>query len=378
MDRAILTQDYETATPETRAGKLRSTLEESSTEAVLVVDDEVVGAVLARDLLRSRLSDDAQAQAVMGTVPQLDPETSVREIARVLVENDTTVAPLVDEEGLHGVVTRDSLLEDVGADLSTLDVADVYTADPVTVERKAKMGEVVNELRENGISRLPVVDDEDGLVGVATTDDLVEFVVRGTDTADRGDRGGGEKPHLTDLPVENVMSRPAETTTPDESVQSAVETMFEKNYDGLVVVEDGTDDPVGVLTKTDVLRALTYTETPELDLQVTNPEYLRSTDRAEITEQIEEITEKYQELDVINAHVTLQKHDESHRGQSLMRCQIRLFTDKDQLAGTGEGYGAEDAFSIALEKLEQNVLELKGKRSETEEREAVLRKLHDI
>ncbi|WP_167768542.1 hypothetical protein [Haloarcula amylovorans] len=36
-----------------------------------------------------------------------------------------------------------------------------------------------------------------------------------------------------------------------------------------------------------------------------------------------------------------------------------------------------DAFSIALEKLEQNVLELKGKRSETEEREAVLRKLHD-
>lgn len=370
MERAILTEEYEIVAPDTRAGKLRSTLEKASTAAVLVVDeDDVVGAVLPRDLLRSRLSDDAQAQAVMSTVPQLDPETDVREIARVLVENETTVVPLVDETGIAGVVTRDSLLEEATEGLEEVAVADVYTRDPITVDRKTEMGNVVNTLRESGVSRVPVVDDDE-LVGIATTDDLVEFVVRGTDTTTNGSRGG-DKSTLVELPVENVMSRPAETTTPSASVESAVETMFEKGYDGMVVDDDSTEGPAGVVTKTDVLRALTGVETPDLEVEVVNPEYFRTEDREAVAERIESVTEKYQDLEVFGARVMLQKHDENHRGLSLIRCQVRLFTDTEQLAGTGEEYGAADAFSAALETLERNVLELKNKRSDTERSESV-------
>lgn len=370
MERAISTESYEIAAPDTRAGKLRSTLEKASTEAVLVVDeDEVVGAVLPRDLLRSRLSDDAQAQAVMGTVPKLDPETDVHEIARVLLENETTVVPLVDETGIYGVVTRDSLLAEATDGLETMEVADIYTSDPITVDRKTEMGKVVNTLRERDVSRLPVVDDDE-LVGIATTDDLVEFVVRGTDTTTNGSRGG-DKSNLVELPVENVMSRPAETTTPSATVESVLETMFEKGYDGMVVDDDSADGPIGIVTKTDVLRAVTGVETPDLEVQVVNPEYFRTEEREAVAERIEAITEKYQELDVFDARVTLQKHDENHRGLSLMRCQVRLFTDGEQLAGTGEEYGAADAFSAALETLERNVLELKGKRSEAEQTETV-------
>lgn len=374
---SIVTDQYERVEPDARAGSLRSTLSQDTTDAVLVVDDGVVGAVLARDLLRSRLNDDAEARALAEPVPCIEWGTGIREVARLLVENDTTVAPVVDDGGLHGVVTRDSLLRSVSADLSALDVSEVHTRAPVTARREATMGEVINDLRENDISRLPVIEDGD-LVGVATTGDLVEFAVRGTETVSAGDRGG-EKSDLLDLPVENVMSRPAVTTTPDRSVQSALETMFERDRDGLVVVgEDRPDTVLAVLTKTDVLRALTYTASSHLDVQVTNSDLLRQTDRESITDRVESIADKYQELDVIHAHVTFQRHDEQHRGESLVRAAVRLFTDRTQLAGTGEGYGAENALSIALDKLERNVLELKGKESVDGDHEQVLRRLGEV
>ncbi|WP_162562472.1 CBS domain-containing protein [Salinigranum rubrum] len=358
----MVTQEYETAEPETRVGAVRSELETATTEAVLVVDEDVTGAVLPRDLLRSRLSDDAEVQSIQRRVPAVDSETGVREVARLLVENETTIAPVFDGEAFRGVVTRDSLLRAVSDSLSAIDVADVYTTEPATVDRKTAMGELVNDLRENDLTRLPVLDDGD-LVGVATTDDLVEFVVRSAQAPSAGDRGG-EKADLLELPVENVMSRPAETTTPTRTVQSAVERMLETGYDGLAVVTDDTHgDLIGVISKTDVLQALVVAESERLDVQVTNPEYLRTEEREEVPRRIEAIVEKDQKLDVIDAQVDFQKHDEELRGQSLFRCQIRLFTDEDQVAGTGEGYGAADALSTALETLERNVLDLKNQRT---------------
>lgn len=379
----LVTQEVEKARPDTRVGKVRSRLQADSNDAVLVVDGEVRGVIVPRDLLRSRLSDDAEARAVMHTVPSVEWGTGVREIARLLVENDTTVAPVVDDVDVPGVVTRDSLLREVLGDLDALDVGDVHTRDPVTVARDATMGEVVNDLRENTVSRVPVLEDGD-LAGIATTDDLLEFVVRTTDSAARGDRGG-DQPQLLDLPVENVMRRPAETITPTATLQEAVETMFETAVGGLVVVDDERDDRgtesevLAVLTKSDVLGALTYTEESRVDVQVTNPDYLRSTDREAVAERIASITEQYADLDVVHARVDFQRHDETHRGEPLFRCQARLFTDETQLAGTGEGYGAENALSLALDKLERNVLDLKERRTaDQDQRSQVRRKLQDL
>ena len=44
----------------------------------------------------------------------------------------------------------------------------------------------------------------------------------------------------------------------------------------------------------------------------------------------------------------------------------------------GEGYGAETAFHVAVDKLERNVLELKGTRADAEYEGQVLRKLGEL
>ena len=66
------------------------------------------------------------------------------------------------------------------------------------------------------------------------------------------------------------------------------------------------------------------------------------------------------------------------RGTPLIMSQIRLRTTHGQVAGSGEGYGAEHAFHVALDRLERNVLEMKGMQSDEEYEGQLLRKLNEI
>jgi hypothetical protein len=83
-------------------------------------------------------------------------------------------------------------------------------------------------------------------------------------------------------------------------------------------------------------------------------------------------------MQVQHAHVRFHEHKETHRGTPLIQAQIRLRTNKGQAAGSGEGYGADNAFRVALDKLERNVLELKGVRADEEYRGQLLRKLGEL
>lgn len=97
-----------------------------------------------------------------------------------------------------------------------------------------------------------------------------------------------------------------------------------------------------------------------MDVQITNIALLETLQRSAVTEAIRSVAAKYQEMDVLHAHVRFHEHKEKLRGTPLILCKIRLRTSHGQMAGTGEGYGAEHAFRLALDTLERNVLETKG------------------
>jgi ribosome-associated translation inhibitor RaiA len=165
----------------------------------------------------------------------------------------------------------------------------------------------------------------------------------------------------------------------DASVRDAVEEMLDNDYDGLVVTPEADDHLVaGVVTKTDVLRALTFTEEEHMDVQITNISVLETLTREEIRQRIEAVADKYQDMQVQHAHVRFHEHKEKLRGTPLIQSQIRLRTNKGQAAGSGEGYGADTAFRVATDKLERNVLELKGVQADEEYRGQLLRKLGEL
>ncbi len=380
----IATREYIEVDVGQRMGKVRSTFENGNPKGIIVTDDGAYeGVISEREVLQSHVEDDAKVAALIkpsrnDPAPKIDREENVREAARLLIESNSKVAPVFEHGDLWGVITDDAILEAVLENLDALSVEDIYTDDPVTLQEDDGIGKAINYLRENGISRLPVLNENGFLTGVVTTHDIADFVIRENHTTTTGDRVGDSQ-RLLDVPVYDIMNSPVETTTLDVTAKEAVETMLEKDYAGLMVTPEDDDRVViGVITKTDVLRALTFTEEEHMDVQITNISMLDTITRESIVQSIEEVADKYADMQVMHAHVRFHEHNEKLRGTHLVQCQIRLRTNKGQVAGTGEGYGAENAFRVAIDKLERNVLEIKGVTSDEEYRGQLLRKLNEL
>jgi len=376
----IATPDFVAVDAGKRLGKIRSIFEREKPRGIIVTEDgDYAGVIGEKQLIRSRMGDDTKASVVMKSAPRVDRHEDVREAARMLVEGDVKIAPVFEGEQLYGVVSADTILRAVLDNLDAISVSDILTTDVVSVGEQAHVGQVINKLREHGISRLPVVDDDTGsLVGIVTTHDLVDFVVRDDSRQGRGDRRG-DLDRMLDLPVYDLMTSPVVTATPDETVDGVVDRMFDNDVSGLIVTPSQDDQQVhGIVTKTDVLRALTFTEESRMDVQITNVRLLETLTREEVVESITTVVDKYQEMQVLHAHVRFHEHKEKLRGTPLMQCQIRLRTNHGQVAGSGEGYGAEHAFHVALDKLERNVLEVKGLNADERYQGQLLRKLGEL
>jgi len=375
----IATREFVDVDIDVRLGKVRSIFERENPKGIVVTEDgEYAGVITQKALLQSHVEDDAKAGAMTTSAPTVERTDDVREVARVLVEGASKVVPVFEAGELWGIVTEDAILEAVLPNLDSLTVEQIYTTEVVTVTEDDTVGRAINQLREHGISRLPVLDSDGYLSGMVTTHDIVDVVVRDMNKATRGDRAG-EIERMLDLPVYDTMNSPVETTTLEESVRDAVERMLENDFAGLVVTPEGDDDLVaGIVTKTDVLRALTFTEEEHMDVQITNVRLLDTLSRETIREDIEGVADKYAAMQVQHAHVRFHEHKEKLRGTPLIQCQIRLRTNKGQAAGSGEGYGAQPAFNVALDKLERNVLERKGVVADEEYRGQLLRKLGEL
>jgi CBS domain-containing protein len=376
----IATTDYAEIDADKRLGKVRSIFEHDKPKGIVVTEDgEYTGIINQKQLIQSHVQDGAKVRGLVRSAPMVNRTDGVREVARILVESGAKIAPVFEGEQLWGVVSEEDILEAVLDNLDTLTVEDIYTDEVVTVTDDTHVGRCINLLRENGISRLPVVDEDDGrLAGMVTTHDIADFAVRDMERQQKGDRSG-DIDRVLDIPVYDIMSSPVATVTTGENVKNAVERMLDNDYAGLVVTPSHDDSLVaGIITKTDVLRALSYTEEEHMDVQITNIKLLDTLTREEIRQQIQETADKYKEMQVLHAHVRFHKHKEKLRGTPLIQSQVRLRTNKGQVAGSGEGYGAETAFNVALDKLERRVLELKGVRADEEYRGQLLRKLGEL
>jgi CBS domain-containing protein len=124
-------------------------------------------------------------------------------------------------------------------------VGELMTRDPVIVSLDASLHEVADLLDRYDISGLPVVDENGALVGVISQMDLL----RARAAEDLWNRW----PRLT---ARDLMSSPALTVTPRTSAFEAATRLEAHHIHRLVVVADDEVTPVGLLSSTDLVRAM--------------------------------------------------------------------------------------------------------------------------
>lgn len=372
----IVSDEYESFSPETPVSKLVGVFADPSVKGVVVEDDEFEGVVTRRQLVTSHHQPNQKLQSLLWHVPRLSPDEDIREVAQLMLDSDSRLLPVFEGQTLIGVVTDDAILGKVEAFLDAATVRDASTAELVTLDPESTLGHAVNRFREHHITHLPVVED-DTAVGILSLYDLTELTVRsakktqggdvsavdsyGGDVADRAGRtrGGGygeregELARVLGLPVRDLMASPVRTISPDETLQTAVEEMFDVDGSSLVVTENG--EPFGIITKTDILDALTWEAGGNRAIQVYGSEFLDDMQYEDIVAMVDRFDDRDHEMSIIDVKVHLHSHKEKLRGTPLLLARIRLHTDKGLYIGSGEGYGASAALNKAQEVVERQI-----------------------
>jgi CBS domain-containing protein len=131
-------------------------------------------------------------------------------------------------------------------------VKDVMTTQVVAVRRDATFKEMVITLRRYRVSAFPVVDDHEKVIGVVSEADMLPKEVLTDPGMVTGLLHHREVRKAAGLTAGDLMTHPAVTVSPDDSVRHAAQLMHGLRIKRLPVVNSG-GQLIGIISRSDVL-----------------------------------------------------------------------------------------------------------------------------
>ena len=128
----------------------------------------------------------------------VDAADSMQTAIKRLKEHHIRMLPVMEGENLVGVVSDRDLKRASASNANTLEghelvyllskinIKEIMTLNPITVQPEYTLEETARILLENKISGVPVVDDQDAVIGIITRDDLLKVLVNLTGVDKRG------------------------------------------------------------------------------------------------------------------------------------------------------------------------------------------------
>jgi len=111
-------------------------------------------------------------------ITMVPPETTVREAARLMRDNDIgSVIVVDDDDELCGILTSTDFVDAVADDRSMAEtpVTEFMTEDVITTTANQEIRDIADLLVEHGFHHVPVVE-EGTVIGIVTTSDLTAYL----------------------------------------------------------------------------------------------------------------------------------------------------------------------------------------------------------
>ena len=151
-------------------------------------------------------------------------------------------------------------------------VRDVMSTHPVSVPKTASFKEIAGKLRGLGVSGFPVVDEDGKVAGVVSEADLL--VKQALEDGYHGVRGliaaivhAAERHKAEGVTAGDLMTSPAVTVSPDDTVEHAAWLLYARGLKQLPVV-DASGRLAGIVSRTDVLAVFDRPD-EEIRLEIT-------------------------------------------------------------------------------------------------------------
>lgn len=229
----------------------------SSHDAAFVFDknDKFIGVVSSHFLFKSRsFNTNSKLKNIVKMPPKLGLDMSLREVAQAMIDSKIYFLPVVNGD-FKGIVTINRLFDFIIKNQILNQGGRLIMSDRelITVKENITVSQALKILNREKIDKLPVVNDDDKLLGFVASFDLKDLV-RDGDNERRNNRAN-ERYSEFDNEIKKYMQRRVITINRIPSFNEAVGKMKQNKVGSLLIV-DKDNRPISIVTKRDLLETI--------------------------------------------------------------------------------------------------------------------------
>jgi CBS domain-containing protein len=230
------------------------------------------------------------------------------------------------------------------------------------VEADEQVGAVIELFRDHGFDHAPIMSNGK-LIGIVSSDNIISHLLRPKNRQTLGERAGEKIPRLT-IPVRSIMSTPVITAKANTPLKVADQKMHKHNISALIVTKSDRERPIGLVTRRDFLEPIAQMDYQQLKLYVQfsikDDIKVSAIQRRQMMNDFDSFAERFGDTLVGGALFAYMKsHGSNYKGDQLIHCRLQLRTKKGAFYSNSEGWGVEQTFQLALDRLERQILRSK-------------------
>jgi len=307
---------------------------------------------------QSRIQPDTKVSHLLQKVPTVMKNSSVDAIARALLSAKINTVPIEDKGKIIGVYRDIDVIRASAVLFKDKTVKDMMTPNPICVGPDTTTARLIAISRTNNISRAPVVDENNYLLGIVSPHDMAEILIPTFPTKQTmGDRSAVQHTPLA-APIKDIMTEEVVSCKENELVLEAISKLYKTDHKTLIIINE-EKHPVGVLTTTDLLETVSIPpKTEGYYVRVIGD--VDDEDMEPVIEMGVNLVKKFTPM--IGSSGQLFIHAKSipkkkFRGFVLYQIRLRISTDKGHTyVAKAEGYGVFSAYAVALDRLEREII----------------------
>jgi len=203
-------------------------------------------------LLRRSLPLSSKVEQVMHPAPRLEEDMPITKAVEELMASGVRGAPVVRNEKMVGFVSRTDIIKVLPnvEQLKNKKVSEFMTKNPQFVTEKESVRRAQMLMKGLMEKSLPVVDKSGRLVGAVSMHEVMEIIWSPKSSKPYNELVGSNK-EPPDIAVGSIMSRPAISVSPNDSIGKVASLMLEKGL-ATIFVHEG-ERLVGVVSQADLM-----------------------------------------------------------------------------------------------------------------------------
>ena len=203
-------------------------------------------------LLRRSLPLSSKVEQVMHPAPRLEEDMPITKAVEEMMASGVRGAPVVRNEKMVGFISRTDIIKVLPnvEQLKNRKVSEFMTKNPQFVTEKESVRRAQMLMKGLMEKSLPVVDKSGRLVGAVSMHEVMEIIWSPKSSKPYNELVGSDK-EPPDIAVGSIMSRPAISVLPSDSIGKVASLMLEKGL-ATIFVHEG-ERLVGVVSQADLM-----------------------------------------------------------------------------------------------------------------------------